>query len=128
MLLSKMLGVIVFRLKEFVKKDGEWMVNGVASYVFLLFVANCASIGNMCENGEDNSTEDVFDICFVVSSSLVLILLTGTTLEWCDKNNKDQRSSLLFSLSSYRRCHPRVCVDVCVCYHMKSKQKRKEIC
>ena len=108
----------------------EWMM---ASFVFLLLVANCAST-HMCENGEDNRTENVFDICFVVlvvvvSSSLVLILLTGTTLEWCYKNNKDQHDlHLLFffllpilvsSLPSSR---------VCVCYHMKSKQKRKEIC
>jgi hypothetical protein len=71
--------------------------------VFLLFKANGASI-HMCENGEDNRAENVFKYLLValvvVSSSLVLILLTGTTLEWCDKNNKDQHDlHLLFSLS-----------------------------
>ncbi len=119
---------IVFRLNEFVKKDGEWMENGVALFVFLLFVANSASIGNMCELETAGSFQYFL---VVVSSSLVLILLTGTTLEWCYKNNKDQRSS--FALLPFPRvvivilvC---VCGCVCVCYHMKSKKsKRKEIC
>ena len=104
-----------------------WMM---ALFVFLLFKANGASIGNMCELETAGSFQYFLVVLvLVVSSSLVLILLTGTTLEWCYKNNKDQHDlHLLFffllpilvsSLPSSR---------VRVCYHMKSKQKRKEIC
>jgi hypothetical protein len=116
--LSRMLGDIVFRLKKFVKKTGtnEWRC--LFSYCLLPIVHPLAT----CVNTVKTTGRRTFlNICLllvvVVSSFLVLSLLTGTTLEWCDKNNKDQRSS--FALLP---------ILVCVCYHMKSKQKRKEIC
>ena len=95
----------------------------------------CIHWQHVCEYGEDNRTENVFDICFVVlvvvSSSLVLILLTGTTLEWCDKNNKDQHDlHLLFSLSlvSSMSCSCVCgCVDGCVTIWRVNRKEKKSV-
>ncbi len=81
--------------------DGEWM----ASFVFLLFVANCSSI-HMCEYGEDNRAYNVFNICLLLLSLPCVHMI----------RQKQQRSTIFFffSLFSCRRCHLRVWVWVWV--------------
>jgi hypothetical protein len=58
-------------------------------------------------------------------------LLTGTTLEWCDKNNKDQHDlHLLFSLSlvSSMSCSCVCgCVDGCVTIWRVNRKEKKSV-
>ena len=104
-------------LKEICEKDEDGGDEWMASFVFLLFVANGASI-HMCEYGEDSRAYNVFNICLllllflrllslVVFCCLVLVLCTfGTT-----------KTTKINDLHLLRRCHFRVWVGVwmCVC-------------
>jgi len=100
----------------------------MASFVFLLFVANCAST-HMCKLETTGSFQ--YFLVAVVALSLVLILLSILSLSCVHMRRQKQQRSTIFICSSpfpsCRRCHPRV--GVCGCYHMKNKKsKRKEIC
>ncbi len=75
-LLPRMLGLSL-SLKEICEKDGDGGDEWMASFVFLLFVANGASI-HMCEYGEDSKAYSVFNICL-----LLLLFLRLLSLFFC---------------------------------------------
>ncbi len=91
----KNVGGYRFSFKEICEKDGDEWTNGVVC--FLIVCCQLCIHSHVCEYSEDNRTENVFDICFVVSSSLVLILLSCVRLlNGATKTKKINDLHLLF--------------------------------